>query len=220
MFPPSSLACSRMKRFLLASLAAIALPAIAAESPNGWYPLFDGKSLDGWKATENPATFKVEDGQIVVNGKRAHLFYVGPVNNHDFKNFEFKAEVKTKPKANSGIYFHTEMEEKNWPSKGYEVQINTSHPDPKKTGGLYAIKDVMESPVKDDEWFTVHIAVQGKRIVTKVNDKILVDYTEEEKPERSGSFAGRILSHGTFALQGHDPESTVYFRNIEVKPLP
>jgi len=32
--------------------------------------------------------------------------------------------------------------------------------------------------------------------------------------------SGRRLSSGTFALQGHDPESTVYFRNIRVKPLP
>ncbi|TMI85786.1 MAG: DUF1080 domain-containing protein, partial [Bacteroidetes bacterium] len=31
---------------------------------------------------------------------------------------------------------------------------------------------------------------------------------------------GRVLSRGTFALQGHDPNSKVYFKNIMVRPLP
>src|ERR1043166_542102 len=80
---------------------------LAAEgSEDGWFSLFDGKSLDGWKANENTGTFSVVDGDIVAHGPRSHLFYVGPVSNHDFKNFEFKAEVMTKPSSNSGIYFH------------------------------------------------------------------------------------------------------------------
>jgi hypothetical protein len=35
---------------------------------------------------------------------------------------------------------------------------------------------------------------------------------------REGS--GRVLGHGTIALQGHDPNSTVYYKNIRIKPLP
>ncbi|HON00730.1 MAG TPA: DUF1080 domain-containing protein, partial [Acidobacteriota bacterium] len=65
----------------------------------GWIPLFDGKSLEGWKASEHPDTFSVQEGVIVVNGPRSHLYYVGPVENHDFKNFEFRADVMTRPKA-------------------------------------------------------------------------------------------------------------------------
>src|SRR5262245_20496187 len=66
-----------------------------------WVSLFDGKSLSGWKASENQATFTVKDGAIVVFGPRSHLFYVGPVANHNFKNFEFKADVMTTPGSNS-----------------------------------------------------------------------------------------------------------------------
>ena len=209
-----------MKRSLLACLLALAMPAIAAEDKDGWKPLFDGKSLDGWKANENPETFKVEDGAIVVNGDRAHLFYVGPVNDGKFKNFEFKAEVKTFPKANSGVYFHTEFQDKGWPAKGYEVQVNNTHSDPKKTAGLYGIKDNMTAPAKDGEWFTLYIKVEGDKITTRVNDKEIVSYAEGENVTRPKEFAGRLISSGTFALQGHDPGSKVLFKNIEVRPLP
>jgi hypothetical protein len=139
---------------------ATAQPTAGAD---GWISLFDGKTLDGWKASENPKTFRVEDGRIVVDGPRAHLYYVGPVQNASFTNFEWKADVMTRPKANSGMYFHTEYQETGWPSKGYEVQVNNTHPDPRKTGSLYAIQDVLEAPAKDGEWFTQHITVQGKR---------------------------------------------------------
>ena len=124
----------------LAALVAIAGTTLAAQSNDGWVSLFDGKTLNGWKVGENAATFKVEDGAIVVNGPRAHLFYDGPVGTHDFTNFEFKADVMTTAGSNSGIYFHTAYQEGGWPSKGYEVQVNNSHTDPKRTAGLYNVQ--------------------------------------------------------------------------------
>src|SRR5687767_7826176 len=69
--------------------------AAGQPTADGWISLFNGKNFDGWKINENPESFKVEDGQIVVNGPRGHLFYVGPVQNANFKNFEFKAQVMT-----------------------------------------------------------------------------------------------------------------------------
>lgn len=212
-----------MKKMIKCGAAAVLLVVCFSFSGNqeaDWISLFDGKTLNGWKASENPGTFKVENGTIVVAGPRAHLFYVGPVNNHNFKNFEFKAQVMTTPGSNSGIYFHTEYQEDGWPSKGYEVQVNNTHTDWRKTGSLYAIQDVKKAPAKDNEWFTEHIIVQGKRIIVKVNDKIVVDYTEPDNVERTGSEAQRLISSGTFALQGHDPESRVYYKDIMVKPLP
>lgn len=187
---------------------------------NKWISLFDGKSLNGWKVGENAETFKVENGTIVVNGNTAHLFYDGPVMNHDFKNFEFKAQVMTFPGSNSGIYFHTAYQEKGWPSKGFEVQVNNSHTDWRRTGSLYMIEDVKEVYVKDNEWYTESIKVQGKRVIVKINDKTVVDYTEPENVQRPADMAGRVISDGTFALQGHDPKSKVLFKDIMVKPLP
>ncbi|MCW3098533.1 MAG: hypothetical protein JWL77_4151, partial [Chthonomonadaceae bacterium] len=143
-------------KFLLLGVAAIMLGAGVraddtqpAPKPDkqGFYALFNGKDLNDWKASESPDTFKVEDGNLVVNGTRSHLYYMGPVNKHDFKNFHLKAELMTFPKANSGIYFHTEYQVGGWPNKGFECQVNETHGDPKKTGGLYNVKDVMnQSP--------------------------------------------------------------------------
>lgn len=186
----------------------------AEKDSDGWISLFDGESLKGWKVSENPDSFSVEDGVIVVNGPRAHLFYQGPIQNHQFKNFHFKADVKTTPGSNSGLYFHTQYQEEGWPEIGYEVQVNQTHGDPKKTSGLYGVKDVFEAPVKDGEWYTQEIIVKGKHIITKVNGKTLVDFTEPDDVT-----GGRKISQGTFAVQAHDPKSKVFVKNIKVKPL-
>lgn len=190
-----------------------------APRPKDWIALFDGKSLNGWKVGNNASTFSIENGSIKVAGPVAHLFYDGPVSNHQFTNFEFKAEVMTMPGSNSGIYFHTIFQEAGFPSKGYEVQVNNSHGDDKRTGSLYDIVDVKEVYVPDNTWYTEYIKVEGKHVIVKINNTVVVDYTEPENPLRKDNHPDRLISSGTFALQGHDPKSVVYFRNIMVKPL-
>ncbi len=189
------------------------------EPDQGWIALFNGTDLEGWQVGENADTFSVEDGMIKVAGPKAHLFYTGDVEDHHFHNFEFKASVMTRPKANSGIYIHTRYQEKGWPDHGYEVQVNNSHEDWRRTGSLYAIQDVIENYAADDEWYTEYIKVEGKRIIIKINDTVVVDYTEPEHPKREGSGDNRTLKGGTFALQGHDPGSIVFYKDIMVKPL-
>ncbi len=184
-----------------------------------WISLFDGKSLNNWMVGTNATTFTVQNGMIVAHGKTAHLFYNGEVKHHNFKNFEFKAEVMTTGGSNSGIYFHTEYQEGGWPKKGYEVQVNNSHTDWRRTGSLYGIDDVKEVFVKDNEWFTEDIIVMGKRVIIKLNEKIVVDYTEPVNVQRTGDDAERVFSSGTFALQGHDPDSKVYFKNLMVRVI-
>jgi hypothetical protein len=217
--------CGAAALTLLCATAALQQSA-SAQGPtlkpdkDGFISLFDGKTLDGWRASDKPGTFSVENGAIVVNGPRSHLYYVGPVGNHNFKNFEWKADVMTTKGSNSGMYFHTEWQEVGWPAKGYEVQVNSSHTDTIRTSSLYNIKNVTDSPSKDDEWFTQTVIVQGKNITIKVNGKVMVEYTEPDNVERPADMAGRKLSSGTFALQGHDPKSKVLYKNIMVKPLP
>jgi hypothetical protein len=185
-----------------------------------WQSLFNGKSLDGWDAEDHGECFQVKDGSIVAGGgPLARLSYVGPVNKHDFKNFELKLEVMTKPGSNGGVFFHTGPQSK-FLKKGYEAQVCNSCGDKRKTGSLLVVEDHDTSPVKDDEWFEYHILVTGKRIVVKVNGKTTVDYTEPPNPKRPESWEGRVLSHGLIALQAHDANSTVYYRNIRVKVLP
>lgn len=190
------------------------------QQQDDWVSLFDGKTLNGWKVGNNAESFSIENGTIKVNGDVAHLYYDGGVMNHDFNNFEFKADVMTTAGSNSGIYFHTQYQESGWPNKGYEVQVNNSHTDWRRTGSLWAIQDIKETYVKDNEWFTMHIIVKGKTVTVSINDKQVVNYTEPENAQRKEGMKERILSSGTFALQGHDPMSTVYYKNISVKVLP
>jgi hypothetical protein len=190
------------------------------EKEKGWHLLFDGESLNGWKAGENPDTFSVEDGCIVVHGPRAHLFYMGSAEGGHFRNFDMKLQVKTFPQANSGVYFHTGFQEQGWPKKGYEVQINSSHRDVRRTASLWGVRDQADPLVEDGNWFTLRIRVVGRRVRTWVNGKLIIDYIEESPPERSRQLEGRVLSGGTFALQGHDPDSRTLFRSIKVRALP
>ncbi len=211
-----------MRIILLLCILFVSLSFAFTNPPekNGeWISLFDGKTLKGWKVGANAETFWVEEGAIVVNGNVAHLFYDGNVGNHNFKNFELKLDIMTKPGANSGVYFHTQYQESSWPKKGYEVQVNNSQTDWRRTASLYAVQDLKEVFVKDDEWFTMHIIVNGKNIKVKINDQLVNDYTEPENPTRSKGMEERLLSSGTFALQGHDPKSVVMYKNIQVKIL-
>lgn len=192
---------------------------ISRPPADGWISIFDGKTLNGWKITEeSPGTFSVQDGAIVVAGPRAHLFYEGPVNNHNFKNFEWKAQVKTMPGSNSGMFIHTAYQPSGWPSKGYEIQVNQSHTDWRKTGSVYSLQDVKEVFVKDEEWYTEQITVKGKNVTIKVNDKVINNYTEPDSISNGKS--GKKLSSGTVALQGHDPKSKVFYKDIMIKVLP
>ena len=189
---------------------------------DGFVSLFDGKSLDGWKIGKNAESWSVKDGLIVVHGPGpAHLFYDGPIHNHDWKNFHLKAEVLTYPHANSGIYFHTKYQEEGWPSQGFEAQVNETHTDRKRTGGLYNIKDVMDqSPAEDNKWFVYEIIVEGKHVILKVDGKVTCDWTEPDPPQPPKGMPGRFLQHGTIALQGHDPGSETHFKSVMIKALP
>ena len=117
----------------------------------------------------------------------------------------------TTPGSNSGIYIHTAFQPEGFPSKGYEIQVNNSHTDWRRTGSVYGIQDIKVPPAKDDVWFTVTITVNKNKIIVKINDQTINDFTAGE---------GSKLSSGTFALQGHDPNSKVFYKDIMIKLLP
>jgi hypothetical protein len=193
----------------------------AASKAGQWQSLFDGKTIEGWQASENKETFTTRNGMIVAHGPRSHLFYTGLVNDASFKNFEFKADVLTTPGSNSGIYFHTEYQETGWPDKGFECQVNTTHSDRKKTGGLYNVQDVMDTaPSTDDKWFHYYIRVEDNHVIIQIDGKTTMAWTQPEDWTPPQGMPGRKIGEGTIALQGHDPDSIVYFKNIMVKVPP
>lgn len=215
------------RHFAASAAAAIAAASRLSAASDEWVDLFDGKSLNGWKAAESSASWRVEGGTLTASGPRSHLFYAGPVRNAQFKNFELEAEAMLWPGSNSGIYFHTAFQESGWPAKGFEVQLNNTHQgegtyrEYKKTGSLYGVRNQYKSLVRDNEWFRMNILVRGKNVQVRVNNTLVVDYTEPDPPlVASGEGKERVLGSGTFALQGHDPGSRVAFRRVRVRPLP
>jgi len=204
---------------------------------DGWIAIFDGSTLEGWKPNEPGGSggFKVENGAIVGFGGRNHLYFM-----EEFQNFELKMDVKINKGGNAGVYVKSQWQDNAWPTTGFELQVNSSHGDPQKTGTLYNIVRIPKAPHGDDEWFTYHIICNGNNIEVRVNNETLYTYTDPGRagPGRGGQGGGqggqaqqgnlppiteqnkRIGQAGYIALQQHDPESIPYFKNIYVKKLP
>ena len=239
---------SLLSAALVLLLVNVSLAADTSRPEEGFVSLFDGKTLDGWKVGENADIFRVRDGMIVMEcpattHSPAHLFYVGDVNHHDFKNFDLKVDVMTFPKANSGIYFHTKYQESGWPKFGIECQVDNSHGDWRRTGSLWGIRNISwgpekppadnketvtilpKPPVTDNVWYTQEVIYKNGLVVVKLDGKTMFEYKvphADVKHKLPTKFTW--LPRGTFALQGHPPMphsiSKACFKNIRVKVLP
>jgi hypothetical protein len=214
-------------RILLTLLALLLITPLQADD---WLPLFNGRDLTGWRANNDPESFTVENGLLRCHAPgafKAHLFYVGDRKQgfESFTNFELEATARAEPNSNGGIFVHTDMSTRDKAkhlAKGYEVQLNSSAKEKRKTGSLYAIVDVDKSPVDETQWFTIRIVVQCKRITAAINGQEVLDYTEPENVNRPPERALRLFDPhgGAIALQAHDPGSTWYFKDIRIKRLP
>ncbi|MEM9282397.1 MAG: DUF1080 domain-containing protein [Verrucomicrobiota bacterium] len=213
---------------ILLILTSTFLTSTLIHAEDGWIDLFDGKSLSGWKPSADEAAYTVTEGELrlqATDGKiSSHLFYVGDDDELDlFKDFELEVVARAEGNSNSGIFFHSDMETRNRNghlSNGYEVQLNSTEKEKRKTGSLYDVVDVSESLVDDTEGVTVRIRVEGKRIQVWVNDIQTVDYTEPGNVAEQRQ--GRVLrdSGGAIALQAHDEDSIFFFKSVRIKPLP
>jgi hypothetical protein len=172
----------------------------------------------------------------------AHLYYVGDVHQHDFKNFDLKVEVMTSPKANSGIYFHTKYQASGWPRFGLECQVNNSHSDWRRTGSLYGVKELTwgpekppaknpedtttfaHAPLTDNVWYTQEVIYVNGQVTVKFDGKTMLEYKIPDA-DHEHKLAHMIWQpHGTICLQGHPPMpgqiSKACFKNIVIKVLP
>jgi serine/threonine protein kinase len=181
----------------------------------GFVSLFNGKDLTGWKLpTGGTGDWKVVDGSIVSSGERSHLFSEGD----NYENFHLYVEAMINDGGNSGVFFRTTLGT-GFP-KGYEAQIDATHPDTIRTGSLYPAFNVTEDDKKKivinemlhkpGEWFTYEMIADGNHIIIKLNGKTTVDFVDPNN----------TYAKGHFALQQHDAGTVVKFRKIEVKELP
>lgn len=213
----------------LISLFTIVLLGMATHAED-WQVLFNGNNLDGWHAVGSQSDFKVVNGTLRAQAATkalSHLMYVGDQKDGfvRFKNFELDLFARSEPGSNSGIFIHTDKKirsNRRFMDTGYEIQLNSSQKEKKKTGSLYDVVNLDKSPVDETQWFRVNIKVDGKRITVKLNGKQVVDYTEPTHPQRPARRKGRVLNPngGAIALQAHDPDSVFYFKDIRIRRLP
>jgi hypothetical protein len=147
------------------------------------------------------------------------LFYNGPVNGADFRNFELEVKLITQPECNSGVYFHTTYQESGFPEKGFEIQVNNTargdggYLERKKTGSLYGLRNIYMQLVPDLKPFQYNIAVRGKNVQIRLNGQLIVDYVEPTPAVvPTGGEKNRFLDHGTFALQCHNNGSIAAYQ--------
>jgi hypothetical protein len=195
----------------------LVLPGIAPAQESTWVPLFDGKSLEGWTVLElgkqkGQSHWEVKNGMIEGSGLQSMLF--SPRG--DYKNFRYRAELKINDGGNSGMYIRTPKEATF--TKGYEIQVNSTHKDPIKTGSVYTFVHVFKQLVPPDTFFTQEIEAVDKmyrgkmvtHIKVSVNGELLYEFLDHD----------RSWTEGHFAFQQHDPGSKVTIRKVEVKELP
>jgi uncharacterized lipoprotein YajG len=122
-------------------------------------------------------------------------------------------------RSNGGVYVLTEYQEKGFPAKGFEIQVNNSHTDRIRSGSLYHVVDLSYIPAKDDEWFPMEITVNGETITIAVKGTQVIQWTQPADWNGAFDAPGRKIAPGTIAFQAHDPNSTTAYANIRIRPL-
>ena len=93
--------------------------------------------------------------------------------------------------------------------------------EPARKVALYAVQDVLDNaPSTDNKWFHYYIRVEDKHVIIQIDGKTTMAWTQPEDWTPPQGMEGRKIGEGTFALQGHDPKSLVYYKNIEVRVPP
>jgi hypothetical protein len=208
--------------FLL--LLLLAVNSIRAQE---WTQLFNGKDLTGWEQV-GPGEFVVEDGLLKTVGGMGMILYPAK----KFGDVVFKVVFKVKDNdSNSGVFIRLPEKPADAMAAvnaGYEVQIDngTRHVGGEYhcTGVLYSLTKAKAHPQnKPGEWNTLEIKLDGLRTLVHLNGILVTDFTEgDEVPPKTRDFEpdrGPRPASGYMGLQNHDDLSTVYFKEVAVKPL-
>ena len=205
-----------LKRAILAVVLAFSTGRATADD---WMSLLKDDALSEWRGSGGGESFQAKAGTLTVDGP-GQIMYGSAEKPLDLTSFELRAEIFVKPGGRAGIAFHLSPVDPRG-SGGLEIRIDNSYSLPVlgrtflKTGSLVWLRPVVKSVVPDDKWFPLHLSVQGKRVLVRVADQLVVDYHEPDKLD-----SGPRLRHGTIAIRGHGGDGPVLIRNLQVKPLP
>jgi hypothetical protein len=212
----------------------ILLTASALFADEGWQPLFDGKTLSGWKQRGGAAKYRVENGEIIGTSvpNTANSFLC---TEQDYGDFILELEFKVHSKLNSGVQIRSQVFDKPQEAEiagkkykfpagrvhGYQVEIDPAARawsggiyDEGRRGWLNDLKDnePARKAFKPEDWNKFRIECRGDSIKTWINDVPAADLKDDVTPK------------GLIALQVHgvgantDPLE-VRWRNIRIQEL-
>lgn len=185
---------------------------------NGYRPLFDGGSLEGWRQA-GPGSFTLnDDSTLTSSGGMGMLWYAAS----GFGSYSLKLDWKMAGASgddNSGVFVGFPPSDDPWSAvnNGYEIQIDATDVPEKTTGSVYGFRSAdirkrdraLNPP---GEWNTYEIRVEGERLRVWLNGVKINDFTNTD-PARS-------LSDGHIGIQNHGADDQVSFRDIRIKELP
>ena len=193
--------------FVLAT--ALAAGSLQAAEPNtltpeeladGWILLFDGDTTFGWRAATD-VNWKVADGTIVATKGENGLLYT----TSQFGNYQLKVDFRSAEGTNSGVFLRTPPVPTDVKNRCYELNIADSATNPFPTGS-FVERQKAEGENDSKDWQTFDVTADGGHFVVKLDDKVVLDYTDP-KP----------LGRGYIGLQFNSGK--IEFRNVKLKPL-
>lgn len=211
---------------LLLASCATSQPRVSRLPESAFEPIFDGKSLNGWKLLGGKGPgYVVKDGVLVcpANGGGDLL------TEKEYSDFVLRLDFKLSPGGNNGIAIRSPMETgQPLAYIGNEIQILDDHapkyaslkPD-QKCGSLYRIFPSRKDALKPaGQWNSMEIQAVGREIKVYINGTLVSggNLNDIHDPETLRRHPGMLRARGHIGFLGHN--SHVEFRNIRIHELP
>jgi hypothetical protein len=207
-----------------------------AEKKAGWILLFDGHSLDGWRAYKKSDAaglrWKIDDNSLSLPAQTEPGTRAGDIISKDtFEQFELSVDWKVAPGSNSGIKYFVLEDLDSAIGHEYQVIDDERHPDAKvgphrQTAAFYDVVPASDRPLKPaGEWNSTRIVVRGQTVEHWLNGKKVLQYELNspalnaaiEKSKFKGIQRFGKRQNGHLLLQDHGDQ--VWFRNIKIRRL-
>jgi hypothetical protein len=216
-------------------------PTPLDESNDGFVPIFDGKSLNGWEGDSR--YWRVENGEIVGEVTPETL-----LKQNNFliwrggqpSNFELKFQFRISAQGNSGVNYRSEeIAGTKYLLRGYQADIDGAN---RYTGQNYEERgrtflaprgtityaatgakpaviaqigsaDELKQFVKNGDWNEYHIIARGNVLIHVLNGHVMCEVIDEDTEHRKMS--------GLIGVQVHvGPAMKIEYRSMLLKQLP